>query len=221
LIDTCGYAGTVALADLHAHPPAILSEKILPDRSASECLLPAIRALVAEQGSTLQSLAALAVVTGPGSFTGIRVGLSAAKGLVEGLAIPILAHSRLAVLAGKAPAGEVIALLDAGRGEFYCGHYGVPKLATEQLATHEEILILAAAHPSATLLSCEPSVAAALKDLPVTLVPELTAADALPLAIDDLARSRFADPVTLDANYVRRTDAQLFVRVGRPAPKPA
>lgn len=218
LLDTCGSVGSVAVAALDPEP-RIVGQQVLPGRSASERLLPAMRALVAGQATTLDSLAAIAVITGPGSFTGVRVGLSAAKGLAEALAIPLIALSRLAVLAAAAP--ETLALLDAGRGEFYCGHYRSGEAIAERLLSRDAVLALAAAHPAATVLACEPAVAAALQPHVVTVLPELTAADALPLALDHLTNLRFADSVTLDANYVRRTDAELFARPQPPNPTSA
>ena len=98
LIDTCGATGSLALAD-SARPPAVAT---LPGRSAAERLVPAIHSLAAQAGIALHSLDAVAVVHGPGSFTGVRVGLSAAKGLCHALNLPLVAISRLAVLASLA-----------------------------------------------------------------------------------------------------------------------
>lgn len=214
LLDTCGSAGTVALAALNPQP-RILGQQVLPGRSASERLLPALRGLLAEQQTALESLAAIAVVTGPGSFTGVRVGLSAAKGIAEALAIPLVALSGLAVLAGKTPAHEVLAVLDAGRSEYYCGHYLAGECMSEALRSRDAVLSLASAMPDASVIACEPAVAEALGPLSVRLIPELTAQEALTLAVLRLRSREFADPVTLDANYVRRTDAELFVRPPR------
>src|ERR1700722_14699098 len=102
LIDTCGETGSIALAELLPEP-AVLATATLPGRTASERLLSVIRDLAAP----LDSLDAVAVVHGPGSFTGVRVSLSAAKGLCEALNLPLIAISRLAVLAHLAapPAG--------------------------------------------------------------------------------------------------------------------
>ena len=121
LIDTCGETGSVALADTDAGVPSAVSA-VLPGRGASERLIATVRDLAAQVGAELHVLNAIAVVNGPGSFTGVRVGVSAAKGLCEALGIPVVAISRLAVLAESAGMGDrVIAALDAGRAEFYCG----------------------------------------------------------------------------------------------------
>lgn len=215
LIDTCGTAGSVALARL-ADAPEVLAQDTLPGRSASERLLPAIGALAAGQGITLADLCAIAIVHGPGSFTGMRVGVSAAKGLSEALCIPVIAISRLAVLAGKAAdKASVIALLAAGRGEFYAGEYRGDECALESMRTRDEVLRLAEKEPGPGLIACEGAVAEAFCALGVVLIDELSAADALPLAVQSLAACSFSDIATLDAHYVRRTDAEMFVKAGK------
>ena len=226
LIDTCGAAGSVALADTEGSP-AILATETLPGRTASERLVPAIKSLIEGCRTSLQSLRAIAVVHGPGSFTGVRVGLSAAKGLCQALDIPIIAISRLAVLAGIAPSVPdspspdaltplcIHALLDAGRGEFYYGEYSQDICLHEALLTRDEVVT--AVHQSrqagaAMVVSCEPAVAASLAELTPQLVPEPTAADALHLASQRIQRNQFDDIAVLDANYVRRTEAEIFAK---------
>src|ERR1700743_2272341 len=120
LIDTAGGEGGVALADTEFEP-AVVAVEMLPGRTSSERLVPAVRRLMEGRGWKLGELAAVVVVDGPGSFTGVRVGLSAAKGLCEASGVPLIAVSRLALLAASID-GEgrpVHAVLDAGRGEFY------------------------------------------------------------------------------------------------------
>jgi tRNA threonylcarbamoyladenosine biosynthesis protein TsaB len=198
LIDTCGGEGSVALAE----DGVVVASERLPGRSASERLVSVVRAAMAAQGWQLADLAAIAVVHGPGSFTGVRVGLSAAKGLSEAVRVPLVAVSRLAVLA----AGEGSAVLDAGRGEFYFGEYIAGRCVREALLTREELL--AAGVP---VVVCEAKIAEALAGLVVVrMVAEPVAGDALEIAAARVAAGEFDDAATLDANYLRRTDAQLF-----------
>ncbi|MDJ0866814.1 MAG: tRNA (adenosine(37)-N6)-threonylcarbamoyltransferase complex dimerization subunit type 1 TsaB [Myxococcota bacterium] len=94
-------------------------------RPASEALLPAVDAVLAKGGVALAAVEAFAVSIGPGSFTGLRVGVATVKGLAFGeerpvAAVPTLAA--LAALAGPRP-GPVAALLDARRGEVYAAVY--------------------------------------------------------------------------------------------------
>jgi tRNA threonylcarbamoyladenosine biosynthesis protein TsaB len=115
-IDTASPATAVALeTDAEGFERALP-----PDRRASEALLPAIRELSAAARVPLADLTRIAVCSGPGSFTGIRIGLATAWGLSRALRVPIEAVSTLEALALAldAPEGvEIAALLDAGRGD--------------------------------------------------------------------------------------------------------
>jgi len=209
LLDTCGAEGSLALAETGLAEPIIALSR-LPGRMASESLVPVLREAMSVAGWILRDLAAIAVVTGPGSFTGVRVGLSVAKGLSEASGVPIIALSRLAVLAACADADRVCAFLDAGRGEFYCAEFEGMSLLTERLLSREDA---AAGSEADVAVACEDAVVTALAGLvTVKRVAEPTAADALPLALRRLADSSFDDPMTLDANYLRRTDAEIFAK---------
>jgi tRNA threonylcarbamoyladenosine biosynthesis protein TsaB len=214
LIDTCGATGSVAVAEAD-RSPAILATESLPGRTASERLVPTIKELAARSEIGLQALEAVVVVHGPGSFTGVRVGLSAAKGLCEALHLPLIAISRLAVLASfaeKPPAVPVRALLDAGRGEFYSGVYAEGVCLREALLTREELLVVHGVDPAQVVVVCEPVIADALASLDPQLVAEPTAADALPLALGRIQQRAYDDAALLDANYLRRTDAEIFAK---------
>ena len=89
-------------------------------------LVPQIAALLAKHGFSKTDIGGFAVVSGPGSFTGVRVGLAAIKALAEVLEKPIAAVSLLeAVAVSGGSSGRVTAVLDAGRGEVYAGEYEV------------------------------------------------------------------------------------------------
>jgi tRNA threonylcarbamoyladenosine biosynthesis protein TsaB len=209
LIDTCGDTGSVALADTGCEPASVVTNT-LPGRIASERLLSVIRDLAAP----LDSLVAVVVVHGPGSFTGVRVSLSAAKGLCEALNLPLIAISRLAVLAhlAAAPAGaRVRAVLDAGRGEFYSGEYGDGVCVREALLTRDELLAAAEIQPQITV-TCEAAVDASLAVLAPRLVAQPVAESALPIALGRIQEQAFDDTATIDANYLRRTDAEIFAK---------
>jgi tRNA threonylcarbamoyladenosine biosynthesis protein TsaB len=208
LIDTCGSEGTVALAEAER----VVASETLPGRSASERLVPVVRGMMSAAGWRLGELAAIVVVHGPGSFTGVRVGLSAAKGLSEAGGVGLVAVSRLALLAAAAGdvAGEVCAVLDAGRGEFYCGVYAGKNCVREALLTAEEVAVAAAG--AGAVVVCEERVAEALSSLGPRMVREPRAEDAAPLAVERVRVGEFDDVATLDANYLRRTDAEIFAK---------
>ncbi len=212
LLHTAGAEGSVAVADT-ALAEAIVSSEVLPGRSSSERLVPAVRRLLADAGWRLAELAAIVVVHGPGSFTGVRVGLSAAKGLSEAAGVPLVAVSRLALLAGCADdeAATIHAVLDAGRGEVYLGEYAAGHCVREALLSGDEIVELAAGGEHSVMV-CEAKVADALAAVNPLLVDEPSAAAALPLALARIAAGRFDDAGLLDANYLRRTDLEIFAK---------
>src|ERR1700674_307771 len=105
LLHTAGAEGSVALVDTGL-AGVVVAREMLPGRSSSERLVPTIRRLMEASEWTLRGLAAIVVVHGPGSFTGVRVGLSAAKGLSEASGVPLVAVSRLALLAASAGEGD-------------------------------------------------------------------------------------------------------------------
>jgi tRNA threonylcarbamoyladenosine biosynthesis protein TsaB len=210
LIHTSGSEGSVALADTSQEHPLIATE-VLPGRTSSERLVPAIRRMMESTGWKLRELTAIVVVHGPGSFTGVRVGLSAAKGLSEAGGVPLIAVSRLALLAASAgeSSATVHAVLDAGRGEFYYGEYSAHNYVREALLSEAEIKNAAS---GGLVVVCEAKAAEALAALRSRIVQEPSAADALPFAIERIAAGDFDDVATLDANYLRRTDAEIFAK---------
>jgi tRNA threonylcarbamoyladenosine biosynthesis protein TsaB len=209
IIDTGGAIGSVALADSECES-AVVARVTLPGRSASERLVATIKELTGQPGLGLDALGAVAVVNGPGSFTGVRVGLSAAKGLCEALALPLIAISRLAVLAEMAKASRVVALLDAGRGEFYLGEYSGGVRVREALVDLERVL--ASGKVAETVVTCEAAVAQAVAALAPRLVSEPSAENAWPLVLRRIQAGDFDDAATVDANYLRRTDAEIFAK---------
>ena len=210
-IDTCGSSGTVALARTEGDKFHLLGQTELAGKTYSAQLVPSMRHLLAASNLAIADLAAVVVTCGPGSFTGIRIGLATAKGLAESDSIPILAVSRLAVLAHKAHTRA--AAFDASRSEFYfrddSGTNGV-----ESLLTREAFLERAAAL-SPQLAVCEPSVHALVPA--ATLVPAPTALDAIDSVLPRFASRDFDDPLLLDGNYIRRSDAEIFSAPGAPA----
>ncbi len=91
----------------------------------SERLLPALDRLLQDAGVTLETLQGLAVSIGPGSFTGLRIGLSTAKGLAYATGLPLVGVPTLEVLAWSVPyvAVPVCPVLDARKQEVYAALY--------------------------------------------------------------------------------------------------
>ena len=209
LIDTAGSAGTIALAE----ETGVVATAVLPGRSASERLVAEVRRLLEAAGWRLGELAAVAVVHGPGSFTGVRVGLSAAKGLCEAAGVAMIAVSRLEVLAAAAGGvGIVHAVLDAGRGEFYYGAYEGGRCLREALLAGDEVRV--AVGGGGWVIACEGKVAEGLgEEVEVLMVAEPSAEVVLPIALERLARGAVDDVATVDANYLRRTDFEIKAKM--------
>lgn len=203
-IDTCGPTGSVALARLSGDAVELLGQRELEGRTYSATLVSAVGELLAEAGIRLAELGAMVVTSGPGSFTGVRVGLSAVKGLAEPSGINVVAVSRLAVLANKA--GGSAAALDAHRHEIFL-RIGEREL----LAGAAELASLDAPDRIAV---CDEAVEALLRaawpqtELIRTAAP--TAADAVEMALPRIVAGEFADVALLDGHYLRRSDAEIF-----------
>lgn len=104
----------------------LIGERILaPGRRHLEDLCPLIRTILQEWGLPLSAVDGFAVAAGPGSFSGIRVGMATVKGLALGLGKPVVGVSSLELLAWQAlDPGELgAAVLDAARGEVYAALY--------------------------------------------------------------------------------------------------
>ena len=208
LIHTSGAEGSVALA---SDAGATRSEA-LPGRSASERLVSVVRRLMEAAGWRLSDLTAVVVVDGPGSFTGVRVGLSAAKGLCEAGGVPLITVSRLALLASAIESeGTVHAVLDAGRGEFYHGEYVGQRMVREALVYGDELRVVVG---DGVVVVCEEKAAAAFADLNPRLVTEPLADGALPFALERARVGEFDDTALKDANYLRRTDLEIQAKLG-------
>jgi tRNA threonylcarbamoyladenosine biosynthesis protein TsaB len=208
-IDTCGPSGTVALGRLDSGAVEILGQIELEGRSYSSTLVTAVGRVLAEAGVALKQLGCIVAVSGPGSFTGVRVGLSAVKGLAEATQSPVVAVSRLEVLAVKA--GVPWAAIDAHRHEVFLRAAEAGSDARELLAGAPEF---AALLPPLRIAICDEAAAALLASAwPGTELvrqPAPTAADALSLAAPRIAAGEFADLALLDGHYLRRSDAEIF-----------
>jgi tRNA threonylcarbamoyladenosine biosynthesis protein TsaB len=123
-LDTAGPACSVALARPADDVPEILAgaeERI--GRGHAERLMPMIEAALAEAGFSFSDIGRIAVTVGPGSFTGVRVGVAAARGLALALDIPAVGIGSLEALAWplvrSRRKGTAVAVLDARRGEVF------------------------------------------------------------------------------------------------------
>ena len=122
-IDTSGARLQLGLA----FDGAVLTEIEAREKGHAEILFGRVAALMARAGIAYADLKRIAVITGPGSFSGLRIGLSAARGLGLALGIPVIGVPRLLALSLSAESdGPVGVLVDARRGEAYCEMFEAP-----------------------------------------------------------------------------------------------
>jgi tRNA threonylcarbamoyladenosine biosynthesis protein TsaB len=218
-LNTCGSTASVALGVAETNEMKIVATAELAVRTYSARLIPEIAGLLDRRHATLGDIEAIVVVNGPGSFTGIRVGLSTAKGLAEAAGIPLIAVSRLALLANATGLPHVLAAVDAGRGEYYVGEYREGNNLGEVLLSAEETVAMAT-QPGAGVLVCDESRAGEASTAtsacsalalcgPIYVQPP-DAAEALRFALGRFRARNFDDVETLQANYLRRSDAEVL-----------
>jgi tRNA threonylcarbamoyladenosine biosynthesis protein TsaB len=183
--------------------------------------------LLGELGISRDAFDLFAVNAGPGSFTGLRVGLTAAKGWAEVYGKPVVAVSGLQAVAEQSRRdGLVLPLLDARRGEIYFGFYerssaGLARREEDRVGSPEEFLSVLAEEKDALVVSPDLAAFPGLQEhLREAGIACETVSWVLAPIIGRLAhraaqRLEVVDALTLDANYVRRSDAELHWK-GRP-----
>ena len=212
-IDTSGKNGGLALVQFEADSSHTLEVVALEGGMFSAQLVPQISALLGKHGLAKRDIDGFAVVSGPGSFTGLRVGLAVVKALAEVLQKPICAVSLLEAVALSARIeGKVLAALNAGRGGIYCGHYLVRDfrsiLISEQLVAAEEVANLTG---DVAIITPDSEIAERLQQhgLPVIKIDAPNPDGVARIAFLKLQAGETVSAEALDANYIRRTDAEI------------
>jgi tRNA threonylcarbamoyladenosine biosynthesis protein TsaB len=226
-IDTSDARGSVA-ARSSPQSAQVLQHQSTEDYSS--WLLPAVDIVLKKVGASVANANVLAVSTGPGSFTGLRVGLTAVKGWAEVYGSSVVGISRLEAMASRITADGLIAsCYDAQRGHVFGGIYeragsSLTLLEKEMVTSPDEFLAIvndvasAKSTQSVSWISLDPALISALPawkarqdagDTMLACQPDL-ARSILELAVQRAAANAFTDPLLLDANYVRRSDAEIF-----------
>jgi tRNA threonylcarbamoyl adenosine modification protein YeaZ len=193
----------------------VLAERRMAAKTVAATMMTSITQALADAQLQLADVEAIATASGPGSFTGVRIGLATAKGLAQGAGLPVRMVSSLALLAMRLP--QARAVLDAGRGEFYVGDYCEHgrNLQWERLMTRAELLAVPLAE-GCSYVACEQDVADDLcaAGLTVLLGAEPDAATvARFVAAGGLAATQGWE--TADGNYLRRSDAEVKLQASR------
>jgi len=189
--------------------------------------------LLGELSLRLEEFDLFAVAAGPGSFTGLRVGLAAVKGWAEVYGKPIAAVSALEAVAmqSRSRAATIVSAMDARRKELYWGIYGRRDPAVgirlvlrdhEMVGTRENFARAMASYDAADLaivtplpelvneaLSQSAGNGAVPRRIPVDRVSPILAPEIGHLGWLQAQEGKLADALTLDANYIRRSDAEL------------
>lgn len=214
-IDTCGSVGSIALAQIDGMQPSLLQEAELASGEFAAAIVPKIAGLLQAQKITPRDLAGIVAVYGPGSFTGIRVGLAAAKGMAEAIGLPVVTVSRLAVLSRVA--GAPCAVLDAYRGQVFLGIFAANEPPRELLVTAGEFSSLGKL--PGPVAFCEEGVAHLLEtvatDVELLRSRAPRASDAISVALDRWQAREFADVATLDGHYLRGAEVKMSTRQGK------
>jgi len=215
-VDTSGKQGSIALARCGPGDACeVIETAPVPGGTFSAALVPEIAALLAKRGFSKAEIGAFAVVSGPGSFTGLRVGLAAIKALAEVLAKPIAAVSMLEVLAVSGAQGKVAAVLDAGRNEVFVGEYEATGTAIrmnhERLLRREQWL---ESTVDSLIVTPDKVVAEAArgKGLQVCEVEWPRADEVARLGCRKIAAGETVSPEALEAKYIGQSDSEIFVK---------
>ncbi len=129
-IDTTASMGGVALLE----DGVLLTETLLPVKGFhSEKLLPAVQKALSESGITGRNLSGIGVSLGPGSYTGLRIGLATVLGLAAGWNVPVKGVSTLRVIAASLPEGSVLSCIRARSGEVFAAAFSSPDPLSEEI----------------------------------------------------------------------------------------
>lgn len=208
-LDTTAAFGSIALLD----GAETLSEILLHEPEGfSHTLFGQIEVLLERQGISLKDVGLYAAASGPGSFTGVRVGLSAVKAFAEVHRRPVIAVSNLLALATFGTSALRATIIDARRGEIYAALYDARCQAVipEQVIAFPAFL---AKLPQASVqwiaTDFTPFQGPGRVDVVTAPRAQAAAIARVALALHD-ADERPYPPEAVDANYVRRSDAEIL-----------
>ncbi|MGC9970778.1 MAG: tRNA (adenosine(37)-N6)-threonylcarbamoyltransferase complex dimerization subunit type 1 TsaB [Bryobacteraceae bacterium] len=213
-LDTTNEYGSLALAG----DGQVVAEVLLHSQEGfSGILFDQLRGLLERGGWRLEDIDCFAAAAGPGSFTGVRVGLAAVKGLAEALGKRVVAVSNLEAVAWFGGAALRAAVVDARRGQIY----GAVYTAELGIASPEVVMPfpawLATLPEGGVEFVCQdfapfrPALEGTrFEHSMVREAPRALAGAIAKIAAARLAAGLSRSPAEIDANYVRQSDAELF-----------
>jgi tRNA threonylcarbamoyladenosine biosynthesis protein TsaB len=217
-IDTCDARGSVAVVN-DGRTLAITVHDVAQDYSS--WLLPAVGQTLREASCSMNDIHFYAVASGPGSFTGVRVGLTTVKAWAEVYGKPIVAMSRLEVLARQSTGAEpyVASFIDAQRGQIFAALYqrqptSLVRIEEELVTAPQEFVDWVAERAIAAdvaWVSTDAALTSELTGVPKALqISPVLAPLVGAIGIEKAQRGEFVDALKLDANYVRRSYVEVF-----------
>jgi len=213
-LDTTSEFGSLAV---RANGQTLAEIGLHSSEGFAHLIFPSITNLLRDATVSLVQVDCFAAASGPGSFTGVRVGLSAVKGLAEARGKPAVGISNLRAMSSFGNLTHRAVVLDARRGEVFAAIYNaqleiVEPEAVLRFSTWLEKLCLPlyefiwmSGAPFRSALEGTRFV-----EMPFVEVPRNLAAALAYCAEIDGQSGKWLDPAALDANYVRRSDAELF-----------
>lgn len=172
----------------------VLGQTILENcRDHNEQLVPATQAALKEAGKSFADLDAIVVGTGPGPFTGLRVGMATAAAFGDALGIPVHGVCSLDAIAVQIPAEEKVVAIDARRREVYWAQYAGSRVGDPQVTPYADVPVGAVVNAPANLAEHFPQATHDLYPTPQALVQ-----------VADLSQ----EPAPLQPLYLRRPDAK-------------
>jgi tRNA threonylcarbamoyladenosine biosynthesis protein TsaB len=209
-IDVTGAFGSIAIYD-----DALIEEIPLyePD-GYGQVLFAHLDRVLKRHDWNVRSIGCFAAASGPGSFTGVRIGLAAVKGLAEAANARAIGVSNLQALAAFGTADPRAALMDARRGEVYAAAYDADlrEVSPEVVMPFKTWLSSLPAEPR-QIVTPDASAFRAVLSGRIEVVEQRSIASAVArIAAERIRAGDPGTPVSLDANYVRRSDAELLWR---------
>jgi len=212
-IDTTHEFGSLALVSAGD----VLDEVLLhAPEGFGQILFGRIGQLLDRHGRNIADVDCFAAASGPGSFTGVRIGLASVKGLAEAFQKKVVAVSNLAAMAAFGSAPLRATVLDARRGEVYGAVYDAGGGLVQAETVMPFPAWLAALPEAVEFIATDfapfaPALAGTrFAQAVVTIAPRALAGAIGRIAAVELRAGHARDPAAIDANYVRRSDAELF-----------
>ncbi len=210
---TSEYGSLAVRRDAHT----LIEHNIRSSDGFAHLVFDAIDEILNRAGVALTEMDCFASASGPGAFTGVRVGLSAVKGLAEALGRKAIGISNLRALAGCGSSPLRAVVLDARRDDVFSAIYDADlRLVTPETVGKLTAFLESLSRPPTEFITqaadwLRPALATTpFAEVSMIEAPRSLASMIAQCAEMDLQNGAGGDPAALDANYVRRSDAELF-----------